>query len=72
VTNLGWQDLIALAIVFAAAGYLLRLAWGAVGRKAEGGCGTSCGKCPAGANAAAPRPEQVVSIGTITPARQPR
>ena len=27
--NLGWQDLIALAIVLAAAGYLARLAWGA-------------------------------------------
>jgi hypothetical protein len=69
---MGWQDLIALAIVFAAAGYLFRLAWRAVGRKAEAGCGTACGKCSGGANAAMPRPEQVVSIGTITPARQPR
>jgi hypothetical protein len=64
--NLGWQDLIALAIVFAAAGYLLRLAWGAVGRKAEAGCGTACGKCATGADGARPRPDQVVSIGTIT------
>jgi hypothetical protein len=63
--NLGWQDLVALAIVFAAASYLLRLAWRAVGRKAEAGCGSACGKCPAGTNAASPRPEQVVSIGTV-------
>ena len=63
--KLGWQDLIALAIVCMAAGYLARLAWRAFGRKAEGGCGTSCGKCSAGANATIPRPEQVVSIGTM-------
>lgn len=61
--NLGWQDLIALAIVFAAAGYLTRLAWGAVGRKADSGCGIACGKCSAGAGAATVRPDQVVSIG---------
>ncbi len=64
--NLGWQDLIALAIVFTAAGYLARLACGALGRKAETGCGTACGKCSAGAKAPLTRPEHVVSIGMIT------
>jgi len=63
--NLGWQDLIALAIVCLAAGYLARLAWGAFGRKAESGCGSACGKCSTGANTSRTRPEQVVSIGTI-------
>jgi hypothetical protein len=63
--NLGWQDLVALAIVLAAAGYLARLARGAFSRKAEAGCGAACGKCAAGPKSSGTGPDPVVSIGTI-------
>ena len=61
--SLGWQDLVALGIVVAAAGYLARLAWSAVTRTSEGGCGTGCGKCSAGAAGSSPPVESIVTIG---------
>ena len=67
--NLGWQDLAALGIVFAAAGYLSRLAWGAFTRKSKSGCASGCGSCPAqsssGLGMRGVEPEQVVSIGVL-------
>lgn len=44
--DFGWQDLAALGIVLAAAGYLARLAWNALTRKQSAGCGSACGGCP--------------------------
>ncbi len=63
--NLGWQDLLALGIVLAAAGYLARLAWSAVTRKRESGCGTGCGKCSAGSAGSPSSVKPVVTIGSL-------
>ncbi|MGB2612616.1 MAG: FeoB-associated Cys-rich membrane protein, partial [Isosphaeraceae bacterium] len=59
----GWQDLAALGIVLAAAGYLARLSWNAVTRKQGSGCGSGCGSCSARSAANSAIPEEVVSIG---------
>jgi len=59
----GWQDLAALGIVLAAAGYLARLAWNAVTRKQASGCGSGCGSCSVRSAANSAIPEEVVSIG---------
>ena len=70
----GWQDLAALGIVLAAAGYLARLAWNAVTRKRGSGCGSGCGSCSAQTSSQSgmrdPKPEQIVSIGMIGPIRK--
>jgi hypothetical protein len=66
---MGWQDAVAIAVVFGAAFYLCSLAWkGMIGGKGGGGsCGTSCGKCSSNAGASlasgAAAPGMVVSIG---------
>ncbi|MGA2700468.1 MAG: FeoB-associated Cys-rich membrane protein [Isosphaeraceae bacterium] len=69
----GWQDLAALGIVLAAAGYLARLAWNAVTRKQASGCGSGCGSCSTQTSSQSgmrdPQPEQIVSIGMIGPIR---
>jgi len=69
----GWQDLAALGIVLAAAGYMARLAWNAVTRKRGSGCGSGCGSCSAQTSSQSgmrdPKPEQIVSIGMIGPIR---
>lgn len=59
----GWQDLAALGIVLAAAGYLARLAWNAVTRKQVSGCGPGCGSCSVRSATNSAIPEEVVSIG---------
>ena len=43
----GWQDIAALGVVLAAAGYLSRLAFNAVTSKQASGCGSGCGSCSA-------------------------
>lgn len=58
----GWQDLVAIAIIVAAAGYLANLAWSAVRRGKSGGCGGGCAKCSTGT-------AQVVTIGGAAPRR---
>ena len=63
--NLGWQDVMALGIVLAAAGYLVRLAWTAMTRKSESGCGEGCGKCSMGSTASRASVEPVVTIGNL-------
>jgi FeoB-associated Cys-rich membrane protein len=72
--DFGWQDLTALGIVLAAAGYLARLAWNAVTRKQGSGCGSGCGSCSAQTISQSgmqdPKPEQIVSIGMIGPIRK--
>ncbi|QEH32691.1 hypothetical protein OJF2_11700 [Aquisphaera giovannonii] len=55
-----WQDLVAMAIVLGAAGYLASLAWSAVRGRGAGGCGGGCAKCSSAA-------EPVVSIGLPAP-----
>jgi len=70
----GWQDLAALGIVLAAAGYMARLTWNAVTRKRGSGCGSGCGNCSAQTSSQSgmrdPKPEQIVSIGMIGPIRK--
>jgi hypothetical protein len=63
--TLGWQDLIALAVVFAAAAYLARLAWRGVVTKRDRACGSGCARCAANSDASPSVPEQVVSIGPV-------
>jgi hypothetical protein len=63
--NLGWQDFVALGIVFAALAYLARLAGNAFARKGGSGCASGCGKCSAGADVSTSVPDQVLSIGRI-------
>jgi len=43
--NLGWQDIIVVAICVAAAAYVARAVWLSVAGRKSSGCGTSCGKC---------------------------
>lgn len=57
---MGWQDVIAIGAVLAAAGYLVSLVWRGVGGQKLGSCGTSCGKCSSGSQA---KPEQIMTIG---------
>ena len=59
----GWQDIAALAIVFLAAGYLVRPAWNAVARKQTSGCGPACGGCSTQSTSNGAIPEHVVTIG---------
>jgi hypothetical protein len=63
--NLGWQDLIALSVVLAAAAYLARLAWRAVVGTRESTCGTGCARCSARTAGSSTVPEEVVAIGPI-------
>jgi hypothetical protein len=74
--GLGWQDFVALGIVFAALAYLTRLCLGAFARKSAMGCNSGCGKC---AGVAAPTGEtgpedqlQIVTIGSIGPVPVPK
>jgi len=68
---MGWQDAVAIAVVFGAVFYLSSLVWkGMIGGKAGGGggsCGTSCGKCsPAGGASLEPgtsAPGALLAIG---------
>ncbi|WP_165065906.1 hypothetical protein [Paludisphaera rhizosphaerae] len=57
---MGWQDVVAIGAVLAAAGYLASLVWRGVGGEKSGSCGTACGKCSSGAQG---EPEQIVTIG---------
>ncbi|HEY4311474.1 MAG TPA: FeoB-associated Cys-rich membrane protein [Pirellulales bacterium] len=59
--QLSTDEIVTLAIVALAAGYLLRRAWGVVMSKRRGGCGT-CASCPAQAAGAEP---QVLSVDSL-------
>ena len=67
--NLGWQDIAALGIVFAAVLYLSRLALSAFAGKKGSGCASGCGSCPAQSSSPSGmrgvEPEHVISIGAI-------
>jgi hypothetical protein len=45
---IGWQDILALTVVSAATGYLVRQAWLVVRRRKAGACGGGCPTCPSG------------------------
>jgi hypothetical protein len=63
------DEIVTLAIVALAAGYLLRRAWGVVMSKRRGGCGT-CASCPAQVAGTEP---QVLSIDSLLkPVRESR
>lgn len=53
---MGWQDVVAIAAVLVAFGYLASLVWKGVSGERKG-CGSSCGKCSSS------DPVEVVSIG---------
>jgi hypothetical protein len=55
------DEIVTLAIVALATGYLLRRAWGVVMTKRRGGCG-SCASCPGQMAGAEP---QVLSIDSL-------
>jgi hypothetical protein len=60
---MNWQDLIAIAIVTAAALYLARQAWLLIVRK-QSGCGGGCKSCPtSGESTAEGKP--LVTLGEI-------
>ena len=63
---MGWQDVVAIAAVLAAAGYLASLVWRGVAGGSQAGCGASCGKCSAS------EPVEVVTIGPAKPSRPDR
>jgi attachment p12 family protein len=61
-----WQNLIVLAIVLTAGGYLCRLGWQSMARRKSGACG-GCANCPSestGKGIVNDEP-QVVSIGPL-------
>ncbi|MFO0891895.1 MAG: hypothetical protein U0790_22510 [Isosphaeraceae bacterium] len=64
--TIGFEDLVALSIVFAAAAYLGWLAVGAVRRRADTGCGSACSRCSGGSVGSDAAQEQFVSIGSIS------
>ena len=41
-----WQNIAAISLVLAAAGYIMRRAWLVVANRGKAGCGTGCEKCP--------------------------
>ena len=59
---MGWQDVVAVAVVLGAAGYLASLVWKGVAGERKG-CGSTCGKCSAS------EPVEVVSIGPAKASR---
>lgn len=62
---MGWQDVVAIAAVLGAAGYLIGLVWKGVAGERKG-CGTACGKC----SSSRPEPAEVVTIGVAKPSRR--
>jgi hypothetical protein len=73
--DLGWQDFLALGIVFAAIAYLARLAWGAFARGEKGGCASGCAKCSSRVTEPgllAAGAEQIVSIPPLVPRTKPK
>lgn len=44
--NVDWQNLAAIGLALAAAGYIARRAWLVVAQRGKAGCGAGCEKCP--------------------------
>ncbi len=61
-----WQNLIVLAIVLAAGGYLCRMAWQSMARRKSSACG-GCSNCPSesASKDATNNGPQVVGIGPL-------
>ena len=69
---MGWQDVIAIGIVFGVLLYLVNLLVGRVRRSGSGrGCGSSCGKCSSSKrqDTLSGSHIQVVEIGLAHPRR---
>lgn len=60
--NLPWQDLIALALVAIAAGYLGWHGWRFIARRRATGCGGGCSGCAAGEKGASVDGKPLVTI----------
>jgi hypothetical protein len=56
-----WQNLMALALVVSAVGYLARRGWQTFARKGSSSCG-GCGDCPSAAEAS---PVQIVAVDSL-------
>jgi hypothetical protein len=65
MANLGWQDVVALTVVLAAAAYLARLGWRGVAGERKTVCATACARCSSQPLGNSAGPEQVVSIGVL-------
>lgn len=65
--TLNWQDFVALAVVLAAAGYLVRLALSAVSRKSGVRACSSCAGCSSPDGQGSTVGEPLVSIGPTPP-----
>ena len=61
-----WQNLIVLAIVVAAVGYLCRMGWQSMARRKSGACG-GCSNCPSesASQGNLTNEPQIVSIGPL-------
>jgi hypothetical protein len=60
--TIGWQDALVLAVVAAAAGYVLLRVWRAIRGRKSASCG-GCGTCSSTqATAGLPRPKTLVQI----------
>ena len=62
------DQIVTLAIVALAVGYLLRRTWGVLASKRQSGCG-ACGSCPAQAAGTSTEP-QVLSVESLLEPRQ--
>jgi hypothetical protein len=56
-----WQNLLVLALVVSAAGYLARRGWQTLARKNSSSCG-GCGDCP---QSGEPSPVQIVAVDSL-------
>ena len=63
------DQIVTLAIVALAVGYLLRRTWGVLASKRQSGCG-ACGSCPAQAAAREHLSPQVLSVESLLEPRQ--
>ncbi|MBX7169025.1 MAG: FeoB-associated Cys-rich membrane protein [Pirellulales bacterium] len=57
--QLDWQTCTALAVVAAAAGYLIDRSWRTIGRPRPTGCGQACSGCERSSEAPSPTPPLV-------------
>ncbi len=65
-----WQDIVAMAMVLAAGGFVAWRSWRALMARQAAGCGSGCGKCP---SAAAKPVLQIEQSGVgFQPAREAR
>ena len=64
--DLGWQDILALALVAVAAIYVAYRAWRVLTRKRTTGCDTGCSTCPQSDPKSTSEAKPFVSIERLT------